>query len=119
MAKRAVEKMGSAATPEYGLHMIVPGSALIAQADDRIRWHEQNAARDDKEAADLKAQVARDSDAWQHRSRINDLERRADSHREYARFLTFIKRHLVAKRRYRLNLVDMSTLEIMPKGLYV
>jgi hypothetical protein len=68
------------------------GTALIAQAEDRIRSHEQNAVRDETDAADLGAHAAAESiDAWRHRSRINDLERRARSHREYASFLTFLK----------------------------
>jgi len=118
MAKRTSGTVGKAGTPESGVHVIVPGRALIAQAEERIRWHEQNAAMAEKEAADLRS-MTNVGEAARHQSRINDLERRARSHHEYASFLTFLKRHVVPKRRYRLGLTDMSVLEITPKGLYV
>src|SRR3954469_23848991 len=120
MAKRISDQKGTAGTREHGVHLVVPGTALIAQAEERIRWHRQNASLASKEAADLKADGrAASGEEWRHRSRLNDLERRANAHLEYARFLTFLKRHLAPRRRYRLGLSDMATLEITPKGLYV
>jgi len=120
MAKRTAGEVRSHATPEYGVHLIVLGTALIAQAEERIRWHEQNAALAEKELADLKSlDDAVSGETWRQRSRVNDLQRRADSHHEYARFLTFFKRHVVPRRRYRLGLSDMQVLEITPRGMYV
>ena len=120
MAKGTGNRVRSAATPEYGVHLIVSGTALIAQAEERISWHEQNAALAEKELADLKPIAdSAHGETWRQQSRVNDLQRRADSHHEYARFLSFFKRHVVPKRRYRLGLSDMQVLEITPRGLYV
>src|SRR3954463_14855089 len=87
MAKRRDGVVRTPATPEYGVHLIVPGTALVAQAKERIRWHEQNAALAEKELAHLASLANSESgEGWRQRSRINDLRRRADSHHEYARF---------------------------------
>lgn len=39
-------------------------------------------------------------------------------HEEYARFLTFVKRHLNRRQTYRLGMADLDVLEITPKVPY-
>ena len=100
---------------EFGVHLEVFGRALIAQADQRIKWHRQMAA---KLAAELKTGTAANGADGKQQSRRTDLEQKISGHLEYARFLTFVRKSLVRTRRYRLALADLSTLEIKPKGLY-
>ena len=105
---------------ERGINLDVPGRALIAQADERIKWHKHSA---DVLAAELKslaikATAAGFADEWKLQMRRSDAERKMNGH-QYARFLTFVRRHIVARRLYRLGLTDMSNLEIMPKGSYL
>jgi hypothetical protein len=87
--------------------MDVLGRAIIAQADERIRWHSAKPSSPD----DLKEHL-------RLLSRRTDLESKIGRHLEYARFLTFVRQNIVRGRRYRLGLTDMSMLEIMPKGTY-
>jgi hypothetical protein len=109
------------ATLERGINFDVPGRAIIAQADERIRWHKRAAGMME---AELKAMPmtpgtpASTPQDWKQLSRRTDLQSKIDGHLEYARFLDFVRRNIVRDRRYRLGLVDMSTLEIMPKGTY-
>ena len=110
-----------AATLERGINLDVLGRAIIAQADERIRWHKRSAG---VMGAELNAMTmkpgapASSAEDWQQRSRRTDLQSKVDGHLEYARFLTFVRQNIVRDRRYRLGLTDMSTLEIMPKGTY-
>ena len=119
MKQQAVKKVQRAQVFEHGVRLDVLGRAIIAQADERIRWHKQTAA---VMAAELKAMppaAAPDtSDEWKQRSRRTDLESKVSSHLEYARFLTFVRQNIVRTRRYRLGLTDMSLLEITPKDSY-
>ncbi len=110
-----------ASTLERGINFDVLGRAIIAQADERIRWHKRAAGVME---AELKAMTmepdapARSAEDWKLLSRRTDLQGKIDGHLEYARFLTFVRQNIVRDRRYRLALTDMSTLEIMPKGTY-
>ena len=108
-------------TLEYGIKLDVFGRAIIAQADERIRWHKRTAGVMDAElkAIPLKpGEPTSTTDDWKQLSRRTDLQSKIDGHLEYARFLDFIRRNVVRNRRYRLALGDLSLLEIMPKGTY-
>ena len=110
-----------AATIERGINLDVLGRAIIAQADERIRWHKRTAAAMEAELKAMKAQPRADviaADDWKRDARKTDLESKIDGHLEYARFLTFVRQNIVRGRRYRLGLSDLSLLEIMPKGTY-
>ena len=119
MKQQAIRKAQAAPVLDYGVKLDVLGRALIAQADERIKWHKQTAA---VMAAELKAMpptAAPDTgDEWMQRSRRTDLESKISGHLEYARFLTFVRQNIVRTRRYRVGLTDMSLLEITPKGSY-
>ena len=104
---------------EYGIQLHVLGRAIIAQADERIRWHKRTAGVMEEELKTVAAaDAASTPDDWQQVSRRTDLQDRVHGHLEYARFLDFVRRHIVPTKRYRLALSDMSVLEIMPKGSY-
>lgn len=110
-----------AATLEHGINLDVLGRAIIAQADERIRWHKRAAGVMDAElnAMTMKPGApASSAEDWKQLSRRTDLQSKIDGHLEYARFLNFVRQNIVRDRRYRLGLTDMSTLEIMPKGTY-
>jgi hypothetical protein len=117
MKQRSVKKVSP--PTEYGVHLDVPGRALIAQANERIKWHEHIAAVMTEELKALTSLTAgeRPLDVKQILRRT-DLETKVSAHREYARFLTFVRDNLERGRRYRLALTDLSALEIMPKGTY-
>ena len=99
---------------EHGVHLEVLGHALIAQADERIKWHRQIATT---MRGELEATAPKDEDIadWKHHSRRTDLETKISNHLEYARFLTFVRQNLVRTRRYRLALTDMALLELTPQ----
>jgi hypothetical protein len=105
---------------EYGVHLDVLGSALMAQADERIKWHEHVAGVMGEElealaaAADAQTKVA-DATTLQRRT---ELEKKITGHREHARFLAFVRQNLVSRKRYRLALIDLDALGILPKGRY-
>jgi len=105
---------------EHGVHLEVPGRALIAQASERIKWHRQMA---DTMRRELKGTLPRgDSEGvgadWKEQARRTDLEVRISDHLEYARFLSFVKESIVRTRRYRLALSDLTVLEIKPRLPY-
>jgi hypothetical protein len=108
-------------TPERGVNLDVLGRAIIAQADERIRWHKRAAAvmeAELKAMAQMQAVGAGTAEEWKRVLRRTDLEGKIDGHLEYAKFLGFVRRHIVRDRLYRLGVPDMSLLEIMPKGTY-
>ena len=108
-------------TVERGIQLDVLGKAIIAQADERIRWHKRTANAMDAElkAIPLKPGApASTSEDWKQLSRRTELQTKINGHLEYARFLDFIRQNVVRNRRYRLALADLSLLEIMPKGTY-
>jgi hypothetical protein len=110
-----------AATLERGINLDVLGRAIIAQADERIRWHKRTAGVMETElkAMTMKAGApASTAEDWKQLSRRTDLQSKIDGHLEYARFLDFVRQNIVRGRRYRLALTDMSLLEITPKGTY-
>jgi len=106
---------------ERGINLDVPGTALIAQADERIKWHKRIASTMEAELASIKMKASEtDKGAeWQTRARRTDLEKKISAHLEYASFLTFVRKSLVRNRRYRVGLSDMYSLELMPKGTYL
>jgi len=109
------------ATLERGINLDVLGRAIIAQADERIRWHKRAAGMMEAElnAMTMKPGApASSAEDWKQLSLRTDLQSKVNGHREYARFLTFVRQNIVRDRRYRLGLTDMSMLEIMPKGTY-
>lgn len=106
---------------EHGVNLDVLGRAIIAQADERIRWHKRTAGVMEAELDAITMQPgapASTSEDWKQLSRRTDLQSKIDGHLEYARFLGFIRQNVVCDRRYRLALADLSMLEIMPKGTY-
>jgi hypothetical protein len=106
---------------ERGINLDVLGRAIIAQADERIRWHKRSAGVMEAELSAMTMKPgapASTAEEWKQVSRRTDLQSKIDGHLEYARFLTFVRQNIVRDRRYRLGLTDMSTLEIMPKGTY-
>lgn len=110
-----------ATTLEHGINLDVLGRAIIAQADERIRWHKRTAGVMEAElnAMTMKPGApASTADDWKQLSRRTDLQSKIDGHLEYARFLHFIRQNVVRARRYRLGLTDLTMLEIMPKGRY-
>ena len=104
--------------PQLGVHLLVTGKAVIAQADERIRWHKNTAAALAAELKSLPASAGSDAEEWKKLARRNDVKRKLEGHLEYARFLTFVRANIVRSQTYRLSLTDMSLLEIMPKGSY-
>jgi len=117
--QRSIKKGVQSPVVERGVQLEVFGRAIIAQADDRIKWHKQMAST---MTAELKAMVPSDApdsaEDWKQRMRRTDLESKVGGHLEYARFLTFVRQNIVRTRWYRLGLTDMSLLEITPKGSY-
>jgi hypothetical protein len=111
MKRRAIEKGRRQSALEHGVNLDVLGQALIAQADERIKWHEHVAAI---MADELQTLSTESKERW----RRTDLETKMTSHQEYAKFLAFVRDSIVATRRYRLGLYDLSALEIRPKGMY-
>lgn len=110
-----------AATLQRGINLDVLGRAIIAQADERIRWHKRTAGIMEAElnAMTMKPGApASSAEDWKQVSRRTDLQGKIDGHLEYARFLYFIRQNIVRGRLYRLGLTDLSMLEIMPKGTY-
>jgi hypothetical protein len=111
----------TAPTLERGINMDVLGRAIIAQADERIRWHKRTAEVMEAELKSITAKPSSPDDLKEHLrliSRRTDLQSKIGGHLEYARFLTFVRQNIDRGRRYRLGLTDMSMLEIMPKGTY-
>jgi hypothetical protein len=110
-----------AATLERGINFDVFGRAIIAQADERIRWHKKAAGVMEAELSAMTMEPGAPASSaadWKQLSRRTDLQSKIDGHLEYARFLTFVRQNIVRDRRYRLGLADMDTLEITPKGTY-
>ena len=106
---------------ERGINLDVRGTALIEQASERISWHTRNAATFAAELKTIDAATERTADGLhelQQNARRSELTRLVRAHEEHARFLKFVKRHLVARRVYRLNLTDLTYLEIMPRRSY-
>jgi hypothetical protein len=119
--KEAQKTPRHAATLERGINLDVLGRAIIAQADERIRWHKRAAGVMEAELSTMTMKPgapASSAEDWKQLSRRTDLQSKIDGHLEYARFLNFVRQNIVRDRRYRLGLTDMSTLEIMPKGTY-
>ena len=122
--KEKIEHVRKAATRtttlERGINLDVLGRTIIAQADERIRWHKQTARVMEAELKTIAMKPASGSlsEDWKHTSRRTDLQNKIGGHLEYAKFLDFVRRNIVRDRRYRLALSDMSLLEIMPKGTY-
>jgi hypothetical protein len=107
---------------DRGINLDVPGPALVAQAAERIAWHERNAAMMRAELERLPVKVPGEdslAEEWKRDARRRDLTRLMLGHEEHARFLTFVKRHLRPRRTYHVSLNDMAALEIMPKGSYL
>ena len=102
------------ATLEHGIHLDVPGKALIAQAGERIAWHKRNATVFAEELKSMTLSSGPDIKDWTQWTRRTDVERKMASHQERARFLAFVARHLVRGRTYRLSLSDLSQFEIKP-----
>lgn len=104
------------ATLERGIQLDGPGKALIAQAGERIAWHKRNVTvlTEELKSMTLKAGPLSDMKDWGQWNRRTDVERKIASHQERARFLTFVARHLVRGRTYRLSLSDLSQFEIKP-----
>jgi hypothetical protein len=120
MKKHVERTPAKSAPPERGFNLDVPGRALIAQADERIKWHKRTAATME---AELKAMPMQPGapvalEDWKQHSRRTDIEAKMNGHLEYARFLTFVRRHIARGQTYRLGLTELSFLEIMPKGSY-
>ena len=119
--KQAQKTSKQPATLEYGIKLDVLGRTIIAQADERIRWHKRSASVMEVELKAIPMMPGAPASSaadWKQLSRRTDLQGKIDGHLEYARFLDFIRKNIVRDRRYRLGLTDLSTLEIMPKGTY-
>jgi hypothetical protein len=119
--EQARKTPGKAPTLERGINMDVLGRAIIAQADERIRWHKRTAGVMEAELKAITAKRDTPNDLTENLrqiSRRTDLQSKIGGHLEYARFLAFVRQNIVRRRRYRLGLTDMSMLEIMPKGTY-
>lgn len=121
MKEKATKAAKQTESPGYGVNLDVPGRAIIAQADERIRWHQRTAAVMEAELnamTQAPAVPASSAEDWKQTMRRTDLEGKINGHREYAKFLGFVRQHIVRDRLYRLALTDMSLLEIVPKGTY-
>jgi hypothetical protein len=103
-------------TMEQGVHLDVPGKALIAEAGERIAWHKRSAAvlAEELKSMTLPPGPPADIKNWRQWTRRTEVERNMASHQERARFLAFVARHLVRGRTYRLSLSDLSQFEIKP-----
>ena len=120
-AKNEPPSSKDAFRPERGINLDVLGRAIIAQADERIRWHKRAAELLQGELKELplkSGDPASTSNDWKQLARRTDLQTKINAHLEFARFLGFVRQNIVRDRRYRLGLSDMSLLEIMPKGIY-
>src|SRR6478672_1713711 len=95
--RQAQKTPSPAATLERGINLDVLGRAIIAQADERIRWHKRTAGVME---AELKAMPmtpgapASSAEDWKQLSRQTDLRSKIDGHLEYARFLNFIRQNI-------------------------
>jgi hypothetical protein len=117
-----MRKAKPAPVPERGINLDVPGRAIVAQASQRIQWHKRAAQTMQAELERMPLQEgapASTAEDWKQVSRRTDLQTKINGHLEYARFLDFIRTHVVRGRQYRLSLADLSLLEIMPKGSYL
>ena len=115
----AHKKAEEATFTERGINLDVPGTELIAQADERIKWHKRMVTTMGVELEAIKRDEGGDgSQVFERRSRRTDLQQKIDAHLEYARFLTFVRKSLVRTRRYRLSFADLDSLELMPKASY-
>ena len=114
VSKRKAQE--TSAAMEYGIHLDVPGKALIAQAGERIAWHTRSAAVLAAELKSMTLAPGRPAEIkdWTQWTRRTDVERKMASHQERARFLAFDARHLVRSRTYRLSLSDLDQFEIKP-----
>jgi hypothetical protein len=119
--QQARKTHGQAMMLERGINLDVFGRAIIAQADERIRWHKRAAAVMEAELSGIPVQPGVPGSTagdWGQGSRRTDLQNKIDAHLEYARFLEFIRQNIVRDRRYRLGLSDMTLLEIKPVATY-
>jgi len=117
--KHARKQTQRPTSTERGINLEVPGTELIAQADARIKWHTRMAATMEAELKTIERGTEGDSvDGFKRRSRRTDLEEKITAHLEFARFLAFVRRSLVPRRRYHVCLADLYSLELMPKGSY-
>lgn len=114
----AKTKQAATALIERGIHLDVPGHALIEQTAERIKWHKRTAETLQMELKSLPQRNSSEAVEWQLRLRQADLERKLAAHLEFARFLSFVSRHVVARRTYRVGLGDLQFMEIMPRGSY-
>src|SRR5436190_4904098 len=105
--EQARKTPGMTPTLERGINMDVLGRAIIAQADERIRWHKRAAGVMEAELKAITMEPdapAHSAEDWKVLSRRTDLQGKIDGHLEYARFLTFVRQNIVRDRRYRLAL---------------
>jgi hypothetical protein len=118
--KQSKARKAASGIHDRGINLDVRGSALAEQAAERIAWHRQNAARIKEELNRIAADTSGETTPadWRHDARRTELTRLMLGHEEYARFLTFVKRHLKREQVYRLGFADLMALEITPKGSY-
>ena len=114
-----MKQRGQRDLPQLGVNLIVPGRAVVEQADERIRWHKRSAAAMEAELKLLSDAEGAKSEEWNKRAHRAELRRKIDGHLEYVRFLTFVRAHVARSQTYRLSMSDMSLLEITPKGSYL
>jgi hypothetical protein len=107
----------AAALVERGIPLDVKGTVLIAQANARIALHDRTADAMTKELKAIPDEATDNlSTEMNRRQRRTELTRSVAAHQDHARFLRFVRDHIVRDRLYRVTLADMSILEITPKG---
>lgn len=97
-----------------GLRLDISADELVKLIDERINDHTENARTDDDNARRFDTtRRADDPDEWDD-SQGARLRRRAQTERESADALTFMRNHLVRGETYRLTEQDLRVLEVIP-----
>lgn len=107
-----------------GLKVDLTAEELARAIDERIEHHNHVAADCDARRLRLQAVTVPGTDteeqlaaAWP--GYLDNLERRAERHRERAGALRFIRDHLSSHERYRLGQDDLESLRLWPQDTIV
>jgi hypothetical protein len=106
-----------------GFRIEVTADELMRRLDERIERHREISADCDRRRVRLEAVTSPDPDdedeqlaaAWP--GFLEELEHRAERHRDRATALLFLRDHIVANEIYRLGEDDLRFLELLPENV--
>ena len=108
-----------------GLRVDLTADELTRLLEERIEHHREVAADCDSRRIRLQAVVTPDPDDTDEQlaaalpAYVDNLERRAERHRDRADALEFLRDHLVAHEIYRLGETDLEMLQLWPEDTMV